>query len=152
MAELFNADKSIYAQVQQLVAHYHPHLAPVVDQIGIVFKEKASRSGDYAHVAKIKKAPNSLINALTGQEYQFIIEIGNDEWAGMNDAQRVALLDHCLCGANAEEVDGGGYKFTLRAPPIQFYPEEVERHGYWRHQNPISAVIPLDKLQELFGE
>jgi hypothetical protein len=154
MAQLFNANKVVYDQVKLLVTHDHPHLAGILDQIAVLFKEKSPRSGDYAHPVKSRKAPYELIKALTDQEFIFLIEIGDDEWQSASDSQRVAMLSHGLSAFKAEEGENGEMKYKVVVPPIQFYPEELIKHGYWRSPTDPSKVASdeMDTIRQFFGE
>ena len=65
--------------------------------------------------------------------YEFVIELGADCWNNLNEAQRLALLDHLLCFIGGEEDEKSGeMKYFLSTPDVYYFSEEVERNGSWR--------------------
>ena len=96
-ADFWKANDEIHDTMRQLVAHNHPDLVLVVDEIAIVFKDKSGVSGGQVVLGNSKKvAP--LANALGNTSYKFVLEIGSDTWEnGLTSKQREALLDHLLC-------------------------------------------------------
>jgi hypothetical protein len=148
--DIWKADKKIMAMVSDLIAKYHPHLALIEDEIGVIFKEKASEVAGVILLGKTKKAP-SLMPVLTDKKfnYKFLIEIGADEWNNtLDDRQRLALLDHHLCSMMAEEnPQTGEIKYTIRPPDFVGYVDEVKRWGMWRpHDDETMSAV-----EKMFG-
>jgi hypothetical protein len=146
--EVWKASEDVMATVEDLVAKYHPHLATIVNQIAVVFREKAGKAGEAVVIGKSKKAP-SLLGILGDVDYKFVIEVAADEWTRLADGERVALLDHHLCSCRGVENESTGeMKFFLQPPDVAFYREEVERHGFWRS----SGKVPDENIiMDLFG-
>jgi hypothetical protein len=121
-------------QVKNLIANHHPHLALIEDEIGVIFREKASEVAGVVILGKTKKAP-PILSVLTDKKfnYRFLIELGADEWQALTPGQQRALLDHHLCSMLVEEdPNSGAIKCQIRPPDFIGYKEEVERHGMWR--------------------
>ncbi len=149
MGQQFKAGEDIHRTMKDLIAKYHPHLATIVEEIAVVFKEKATQIGDAVVAGKTAKAP-PLVGILTESNFQFVITLAEDEWNGMTDKQKVALLDHHLCACGAEEEEKSGeMKYFVRIPDVSFFKDEVERHGYWRTSG---AAAEPNHIQELFGD
>lgn len=148
MAELYKAEDSVMMTVKDLIGKYHPRLVPIIDEIAVVFKEKASEVGDVTIIGKTSKAP-PLLSVLGDVKYKFVITLAQNEWTSMDDKARLALLDHHLCACGVEEDNSGSVsKCYIRLPDVSFFKEEVERHGLWRtSEAPPTPVL----LQELFG-
>jgi hypothetical protein len=64
----------------------------------------------------------------------FVIEIAKDVWDRLDEAQRVALVDHALCQLDVEIPDQGekDRRLLVRGPDIAEFNAVVERHGLWR--------------------
>lgn len=121
---------SVRESMTRLVAKHHPDLAEVVDRIAIIFREKASKSGGQLVLGKAAKA--SEREALLGRKgWVFVIELAGDQWGNLNDRQRMALLDHCLCACKVSYTDDGR-KFSIRKPDFWFFQGEIERWGIWQ--------------------
>lgn len=128
----WKAGSAVLVVVRELIADHHPNLATTLDEIAVIFKEKASKSGGVVVLGKSRKAP-SLMELLGEQDYKFIIELAADEWVNLTDTQRKALLDHCLyaCKVSYDEKTGN-IKYSLRSPDFSFYKEEIQRWGVWQ--------------------
>ena len=130
--DIWIASKDVYDVAKALIAKYHTHLAVIEDEIAIVFREKASKSGGRVVLGKSKKAPN-IISVLGSKSYKFVLELAADEWQSLNGKQQTALLDHLLCYCGGEEDEKtGGMKWLLRSPELSFFEDELSRHGNWR--------------------
>jgi hypothetical protein len=157
MAELYEADKEIRTIMVDLITRFHPDLAVIEPEIALLFKGgNAAPAGDEEaapaptkELGKTGKAP-PILKAITGKDWKFVITLSQDGWMQLNDAQRVALLDHHLCGCRVtEDTEKHTYKYTVARPDVAFYKGEVERHGVWR----TSGAPPTAKLvEQIFGE
>lgn len=149
MAELMKANEQVMATMKDLVAKYHPHLAGCVDEILIVFKEKASQVGDSTVMGKTSKAPALFgVDGVAETAWKFVLTLAGDEWNKMSPAEQLALLDHHLCACGCEEDAQGNQKFFVKLPDVAFFKGEVERNGFWRTSG--NKAEP-DRIQELFG-
>lgn len=151
MSEMWKAAAEVYKTMETLIANNKnlSNLALVDDQILIVFKEKASTSGDHVIAGKTSKA-NALLGIVDGEkDWKFVITLASDQWNRMGDEEREALLFHHLCACGVEEnPESGTIKCYVRLPDVSFFREEVENYGFWR----TSGATPEPNLiQELFG-
>lgn len=152
--DVWMADDTVTNTVKELIANHHPDLVQVEDEIAVVMREKATKTGDGEGVilGKSKKAPG-IMDILGAQKWKFIIELADDEWGSLNNMQRVALLDHHLCACRVDLEEGGGAvkRCYIQPPDVAFYKDEVERHGFWRsgrtHKPPEA-----DLISDLFGD
>ena len=118
--------------VQHHISHNHPNLALIDKEIAVIFRGKASKSGGQVVLGKSRKA-GSIFKLLGKSEYKFILEIANDEWLTLSNEQRSALLDHLLCACKVEEDEkSGDLKFSIATPEVNFFWDELKRHGDWR--------------------
>lgn len=133
MAEVWKAEESVVDMMIDLVSRYHTDLVDIVDQIGVVFREKAAKQGGQVILGKASKA-SPLFGVLGDTPYKFILEIPADEWTNnLNGKQRQALMDHLLCRCRAdrdEETDE--VKFYIAQPDVSFFWDELDRWGDWR--------------------
>jgi hypothetical protein len=128
----WKAGEETQDDIKTLVGEAHPHLVDIMDDIIVIFKEKASRKGGQPVLGKTSKAP-ALISLLGERDYQFVIELAADTWNLLDEVQRKALLDHQLCFIGGEEDEKSGeMKYYLTAPDISYFSSEVDRNGHWR--------------------
>ena len=130
MGDMWKADDDVHDRVRNLVGQNHPDLALIVDEIVVVFKDKASKGNPVPGVAR-KVSP--MQNVLGGTSYKFMLEIGADVWEqNMTAKEREALLDHLLCACRCEEdPKSGDLKCTIARPDISAYRDNIERYGMW---------------------
>jgi hypothetical protein len=149
---LWKANAEVHKQVLDLIANNHPDLALISDEIVVIFREKAGKSGGQVILGRPKRA-SALANVLSGEDFKFILEIGADTWEHeLSALQREALLDHLLCGCTAEEdPKTGDPKLGLRAPDITAYRENIERYGMWFPKDPDDDDTP-SPVEEMFGD
>lgn len=144
-----NASSEFYDLMQEVLRTYHPNLLSVMDQIGILIREKAAKAGGKPVLGKARKASEDIA-ALTGSEYKFILEIAGDEWLNLSSRQRKALMDSLLCSLVAEDdPETGATKCSIIPPDVSYYYGELERWGDWK---PRADDKPESPLQEIFGK
>jgi len=151
-SDYWHAADDIYDTMKELVAHNHPDLALAVDEIAIVFKEKAGKSGGRAVLGKASKvAP--LANALSAKPYKFVLEIGADQWEhGLTSKQREALLDHLLCSCHGDEdPKSGEMKWSVVKPDLSAFRDNIERYGMWFPSDEESADAASSAVEEMFS-
>ena len=138
--EIWKAKKEVQDMMRDLVAKNHPDLALTVDEIVVLFREKATKKGGKVILGSSKKAP-SLLSILSDIDCKFIIEVAADEWQNLRLGHQKALLDHHLCALRVEEDDKtGDYKYFVAPPDIGYYFDEYERHGDWRPKDDASTT------------
>lgn len=148
--EIWKAGTEVMKMVQDLIAKFHPHLVLIEEDIGVVFREKATEKAGLVIPGATKKAP-SILPVLTDKKftYKFIIEIGANAWNEFSEKQKMALLDHHLCAMKVEEdPNSGEIKCVLRPPDFVGYKEEIERWGMWRPMDDDTLSI----IEEMFGQ
>jgi hypothetical protein len=148
--DIWKAGPEVMKQVSVLIGKYHPHLALIEDEIGVIFREKASEIAGMVILGKTKKAP-PLMSVLTDKKFnfRFLIELGADEWQQLTPPQQTALLDHHLCSMMAEEdTNSGEIKCYIRPPDFLAYKDEVLRHGMWRPMDDET----LSAVEQMFGK
>jgi len=150
MAVPYKAGDEVYKTMQTLIAN-NANLAPLAivdDEILIVFKEKATKSGCQVITGTTAKA-NALLSVVSEGDYKFVITLAGDEWLNMTMSEREALLFHHLCACGVEEnPDSGEMKCFVKRPDVSFFREEVEQYGFWRTSG---ATPEPDYINELFG-
>ena len=137
------AEDAIQKKTWDIMGQRHPGIAGCLNQgeLVVVFREKASKSGGQVVLGTSRKAA-PLINALSGENYVFILEIAKDQWMeltgtialkdGRTTTQQEALLDHLLCSCHAEEdPKSGDWKFSVVNPDVSAYRRNVEEYGMW---------------------
>jgi hypothetical protein len=130
--EFWKANDEIHTKMKELVANHHPDLALVVDEIVVVFREKAGKAGGQVVLGNSKKvAP--IANAIGNTDYKFVLELASDQWENeLTSKQREALLDHLLTACRCEEdPKSGDVKCTVARPDIMAFRENIERYGMW---------------------
>lgn len=132
MSDKWKAGPEIQEQINTLIGNAHPHLADIMNDIVVIFKEKCSRKGGIPILGKTSKAP-AILSVLGEHTYEFVIELGADCWNNLNGEQRTALLDHQLCFIGGEEDEKSGeMKYFLSTPDVYYFSEEINRNGNWR--------------------
>lgn len=145
MAEMWKADDDTTKLMSDIVIEFHPDLVEFIEQIALIFREKAAKRGGQVVLGKASKA-SPLFGVLGDVDYKFIIELPADEWEGLTAKQKRACLDHHLCGCRADhDEETGETKFYIAPYEIAFYYDEYDRHGDWR---PRSEREPADAPNE----
>lgn len=149
--EVWKANEDIHTKMRELVGQHHPDLAPVVDEIVVVFREKAGKSGGQVVLGNSKKvAP--IANAIGGTDYKFVLELASDQWEHeLTSKQREALLDHLLTACRCEEdPKSGDLKCSVAKPDISAFRENIDRYGMWfpKEDEEEDSVSPVE---EMFG-
>jgi len=149
MSDPQKAGSEVYATMQSLIASHFPLLAGIDDQILIVFKDKATKSGEVVIAGKTSKA-SPLLGVVSDTAYTFVITLASDHWQTLTEDQREALLFHHLAACSVvENEEDGSLACSVRVPDVSFFREEVEKYGFWRTSG---AVPEADIIQELFGD
>lgn len=155
MADFWKAGEDVHAIVRKLVANNHPDLILAVDEIVVVFRDKAGKSGGKVTLGSSRKV-TPVANAIGNTTYKFMLEVGADVWENELDSVRQeALLDHLLCSCRCEEDEKTAeLKCSIAKPDISAFRDNVERYGMWfpkdeGDENKGSGVSPVE---EIFGE
>jgi len=152
MSNKYQADKEIYDIMRELVANHHPDLAGCVDEIAIIFREKAAKAGGKVILSKASKA-SDLFEILGDTPWKFIIELPQEEWLALSSRQRQANLDHCLCACRCNTDDKGNVIYSIAPPDFACYYDEFDRWGDWRPRPDEEGPSPFKKDEsEELGE
>ena len=130
--EVWKANSDVHNKIKELVGQHHPDLALVLDEIVVVFREKAGKSGGKVVLGSSKKVA-AIANAIGGTDYKFVLEVASDLWEHeLTSKQREALLDHLLTACRCEEdPKSGDIKCSVAKPDIMAFRENVDRYGMW---------------------
>jgi len=150
--EIWKASDDVHTTVRTLVANNHPDLALVVDEIVVVFRERAGKSGGQVILGSSKKV-QALANAIGNTTYKFVVEVAADQWENeLGSKQREALLDHLLTACRCEEdPKTGDMKCTVAKPDIMAFRENVERYGMWFPRDDPDESSAPSPVEEMFG-
>ncbi len=130
--DIWKANDEVHAKMRELIGEHHPDLALIADEMVVVFREKAGKSGGQVVLGNSKKVA-ALANAIGNTAYKFVVEIAADQWEHELDSkQREALLDHLLTACHCDEdPKSGEFKCSVAKPDIMAFRENVERYGMW---------------------
>jgi hypothetical protein len=149
MGSVYKAEQEVYDLMKVQVANHHPDLALYVDEIAIVFQEKASKVGDKVILGKPSKA-NALFGVLGDVDFKFVLTLAADEWLNLTRRQQGILLDSLLCACRAEEDDKGNVKCRIARPDVSYFYDELDRYGDWYPRPPEDG--PESPLERIFGK
>lgn len=157
--EFWKSNDEIHQMVRDLVAKNHPDLILLIgakretDEIVVVFKEKAGKSGGQVVLGNSKKvAP--LANALGNTNYKFVLEVASDQWENELDSkQREALIDHLLCACRVEEdPKSGEMKCSVVKPDVSAFRDNIERYGMWFPKEESEGSDSGDDVADVLGK
>jgi len=109
--------------------------------IEYVWRDVASKSRGRIVLAKARKLSGLnafLINAASGavdgeaNVPMFVVEVAEDTWGRLSEAQRKALVDHELCHCRVELDDDDEQVLSMRGHDLEEFSCIVERHGLWK--------------------
>lgn len=121
----------------RLITQHHSHLVDV--RVEYVFRSTAAKDKGKVVLGKARKmgglnawlATDADERAVEPEEF-FVIELAEDEWAGLSDKARVALVDHELSHCVVSFNDDGDPKLGIAPHDLEEFVEVVRRHGLWR--------------------
>ena len=149
--DFWKANKEIHAKTLELIGQNHPDLAVISDEVVVIFREKAGKTGGQVVLGNSKRV-SALMNVLGATDYKFILEIAADQWENeLGSRQREALLDHLLTSCRCEEdPQSGEFKLSVARPDIMAFRENVERYGMWfpveeEAPNPVEEMFSMDE-------
>lgn len=152
MADFWKAGEDVHEIIKRLVANNHPDLVLVLDEIVVVFRDKAGKSGGKVTLGTSRKvAP--IANAIGNTSYKFMLEIGADVWENeLDNAKREALLDHLLCSCRCEEDPKTAEpKCSIAKPDIAAFRDNIERYGMWFPKDEGDGGDNSSPVEEIFG-
>jgi len=148
--QIWKAEESIVDTMKELIKAHHPDLFLLQDEIALVFREKAGKSGGEIVLGKSRRA-SPMFGVLGDVNYKFIIELAADEWENLTSKQQKALLDHHLCACRCDEDPSSGeLKCYLAPADVEMYFDEFDRWGDWRPR-PSEDDRPISPVEEMFS-
>lgn len=134
-------DVSLTAIARELVEQYHPHI--IGYPLRIVFRSQSRKRGNRVTLGTAELITGRFAwfvmtddeKGMEGQDSghrMFWIEIAEDEWDGLSDLQRRALVDHELMHCTIEDDGDGGMVMTIADHDVEEFEEIVRRHGLWK--------------------
>jgi len=123
----FEAPEGVSILAHKLIVTHHPEALGA--NIAFVMRSKASKA-----CGKTKLAACILASEVqkTLHGYDFIIEIAADEWDGLEEKQREALLLHeILHIAGKEDEKTGNMTYGLQKHDTEEFRKVVEVYGLW---------------------
>lgn len=111
---------------KELVEDHHQHL--VSRKLKCIFRSVARIKGGNTILATIQllKGKNAFLANMP--DPTMLIDIAMDEWAYLDDSQRIALMDHELCHAIVDPESG---EVKLRGHDVEEFIEIINRRGFW---------------------
>lgn len=123
----------------KLIADHHIDLCDV--RIEYVFRDEAAKKNGKVVFGTARKVSGLNAFLATGEVDEagiqhgdadfYVIEIAEDEWQELTQAQRIALVDHELCHCQVEWDDDGAPTLKMRPHDLEEFREIVDRHGLW---------------------
>lgn len=141
------SDNDLLWEVMKEHMELRPAMTDIMpEHLCILMRDETPKSWGMM-AGKLVKASKTL-PILTDKTYtyKFVLDIGADRWNTYTDLQKRALLFHLLCRIDAQEdEEAGTVKLGTRQPPIQAFPEEMQKYGMWWPVNPdfddMAAVL-----------
>jgi len=122
-----------------LIAEHHAHLtdARILFLFTTAKRKKANRVvlGTAARLGVVARYLSSGLESIdTG--YDFMILLSEKQWSSLKAAQRLALVDHCLCRCGQRvtvntRTGAETVTWCTLAPDVEEFSAVVERHGLW---------------------
>lgn len=117
------APQSVIHTAEAIIHTMHPKLRDA--RIAFVFRDKAQKQGERFILGQCTKVPAKFQPLL---EYDYIIWLSEDDYAGMTDKQREALIFHELYHIKYNyEADS----WSIRPHDVQEFSAVIERYGIY---------------------
>lgn len=144
-----------------VIERHHEHLvdARILWLFTTAKRKKANRVvlGTAARLGVVARYLSSGLESIdTG--YDFMIMLSERQWTGLKPAQRVALVDHCLCRCGQrvtvnKRTGAETATWCTLAPDVEEFSAVVERHGLWltaqqEFHKRAGRQLPLDEPDE----
>lgn len=130
---LVDDSDSVREIVTKLVPKHYPEL--VNCHILCLCRNRASKAAGNPIPGTVRKAnptERHLAQKSGDEGADYVLTVALDVWNGLQPNQRIALVDHLLARCVAvEDESSGEYKYRLRPPQVQEFPEIAARHGKW---------------------
>ncbi len=120
-AEFKEADAALIELAQELINEHHPWLREA--KIGFMYRTEAAKSDNLTVSGKARKVSAEQQMFM---DFDFVIWIAEDTFAGYSPLQRRALVDHELC-----HCAGFPGKWQMRGHDFAEFVQIIERYGLW---------------------
>jgi hypothetical protein len=130
---LIDDSESVQEIVRNLLPKYYHEL--VNAHILCLCRNRASKAAGIPIPGMIRKANPTECHLAQKSGHEgadYILTVALDVWNDLQPHQRIALVDHLLARCVAvEDETTGEYKYRLRPPQVQEFPEIAARNGKW---------------------
>ncbi len=133
--DVWKANSDVVALVGQRIDAAFPELLELKDgRIAVLMHQKAREKHGVVEYGTLKKAPPKLKLLTDGLvKFEFELSLAADKWEVLDNAQRIAVIDHLLCGLVPVHVESSNeVKYEIRPPDLQVYLKEIDLHGFWQ--------------------
>lgn len=133
---------------QRVIDEAHPHLAGV--PFAWLFRSPAAEKAGRIVLGSTRKATAAERALIAGEAPIFVVTFAFDFWEVMNEAAKVALIDHELshCRMEPPEEEGDDPRAWLAGHDFEGFAGVKERRGAWWRQIPgfASPESPAERL------
>jgi len=129
---LIDDSDSVKEIVHKLIPKHYTEL--ISAHILCLCRNRASKAAGNPIPGQIRKAnptERHLAQKAGDEGADYVLTVALDVWNDLQPNQRIALVDHLLARCVAVEDDAGDFKYRLRPPQVQEFPEIAARHGKW---------------------
>ncbi len=138
MIEYSPVSEAVIRRVMNLVHDHHPLLDECAS-IGLVFKTTTDDDGNNTELKPDRDGKKIIGTSVkvtdrmkaAGLEYDFLIELNENNFAELTHEQQTAALDHELYHCEVYKDEEGETKFRIRKHDIEEFFEMIDRYGVW---------------------
>lgn len=136
---MYRPAREVAAIAKTLIEHVADHAPLGRARIEYVFREKAPKSGHRIILGKARRvgglaaflAEAKHLNDHVVPRPLFVVEISEDTWSKLNEAQQIALVDHELCHLVVEVNADGEVELSTRGHDFEEFAAIIRRPGLW---------------------
>jgi hypothetical protein len=142
------APEPVLELVQKVQREHHKHLDGW--KLEVVFRDVAARTKGKTVLGKARTVTglNSYLAREAGDTF-FVLELADDAWEALANAQREALVDHELCHFQVKTTEDGDEVPYLAPHDLEEFNDVVLRRGLWKPD--LQAFAEAAQLP-LFGK
>lgn len=116
--------------VSRIVNNHRPDLAQA--RIVTMFRRGNWSSKQKDTWAATKRISREIATLMGGEGGDYLITVNQDIWENLNEAQRIALIDHELCHClRGDDDKHGNPKWQTVGHDIEEFFAIIKRHGDW---------------------
>jgi len=140
MGTVYGEAEEVSQIAEKLIANYHPELASA--RFRFLFKDKTSKKGGKVVMGSVKRMSDLMMYLI---EADFLVEVPDEIWRGLDNTRRNALIDHllerCTGEESTEEGGGGAMKWKVRDPDVHEFSSIMRRYGAWTDELSLFASV-----------